>query len=195
MRRSHALNTVLGLIAAMSLFGCGGDEVTPFGDATWRIWCPSGLGGCTPGDRVDLFAFDGDDSVGVSCNANTVGENLSTSFRLQITDTNGYHEINVQGLTTGTDGGPVTAGRVTFTDGGNTYQARSVNANAPTADVPCQANLSIDRAHEAGPQLQVSLLCVDVASPSNPTRLRRTLGNFNTSTEAAILNIHNCPGI
>lgn len=197
MRRSHALNIVLGLIASMSLFGCGGDEATPFGDATWRVWCPPGLGGCTAGDRVDLFEFDGDNGAVVSCEALTFGDNYSANFLLRITDANGLHEINVSGLTfpRGEAGGPVTGGRVTFIDNRNTYRTDGVNANAPTPDVPCQASVTIDRADPAGPRLEVALLCEDVENPSNPTRLRRTLGSFDRITAPAILKIHNCTGI
>ncbi|MEM9067186.1 MAG: hypothetical protein AAGE52_01730 [Myxococcota bacterium] len=195
--KRFALLLSMGLLAV----SCGDGGGKLFADARWQVRCPPGLPMCSRnGDVVDLFAFDGDEGINVSCSATESGEDARI---INFTVARGSQpQLSVTGLLTGINGGTVRGEscRVTVLDDGNAYGGTTegrCGANPPSEAQPCQIGaIEFDEEPETGdPRLSTTIECRNLRAPSNPELLQRDVTFPMMATMPATIGILNCDGI
>ncbi len=187
---------VLLALVALGSVSCGGDGGTMFADARWQVRCPPGFPMCSrAGEPVDIFAYDGDEGVQVSCAANPAGDSLIINFQVA---RGSDPSFAVDGLVTGPDGGGVRGGACTVTvvDDGNTFQG-ACGPNPPSDAQPCQiTSVAFDEEAETGdPRITTRIFCSHIPAPANPMLIQRDVTLPMAPSEPATIAILNCDGI
>lgn len=156
----------LASLALLSLVGtasCGGtDPIEPLADVRYTLGCAS-RSGCLSKDR-DINAFNAENGAVVSCTSGSGASGSTLTFRLSALDPIDLRTrfgISLTGLVydaaTGTPVG--TSGRVTITEGSNTYSGIA-SANPPSLAAPCQVTGIVKTADDVGnPQIEGDILC------------------------------------
>ena len=158
----------LASLALLSLVGtasCGGtDPIEPLADVRYTLGCGSpSRAGCLSKDR-DINAFNAENGAVVSCTSGSGAAGSTLTFRLSALDPIDLRTrfgIALTGLVynaaTGTPVG--TSGRVTITEGSNTYSGIT-SANTPSLAAPCQVSGLAKTADDVGnPQIEGDILC------------------------------------
>lgn len=183
--------------------GCGDGGGGVFADVRYYVQCPSGVTGCTAGDRIDIFGFDGKPNEGET----STGADVRAECRFTDLDSGNVllearasigldPQIRFRQVVLPSMGGSVigTAGELSIVDDAVTFESK-VGANAPSAQIPCQmqAPVIVDRNGEFGPTVEIKLRCDRMTAPADPTRFIRNVRLApDAQAEPATLRFINC---
>lgn len=175
--------------------GPGVSGPPPFGNATWRTWCPPGAGNCEQGIRLDVMEHHGRGPAIVRCNVQEfAGGQLQASFLLNRFAEGQLYLVEGTLFTFPASGGAVTSGEVIFVNADESYGVADVAMGPPNSAHPCEATASIDRSDPSGPALVVNLRCEGVSNIRDRDA-RRTFASFTSASEPATIRIQDCGGL
>ncbi len=201
---------------AASLAGCGDGGASQFLEAVWFPHCEGVDISCsTTGVGNDARGFAGGEVVG-SCDLRNVGDSTILNFSASA-NALGNGSLQIRNLRFLNDGFSVVGDdcNVSFVEDGVPYGTGSVRDTsgrcgpAPPSELqPCQVVVDLvpegetgiaDRTPysgqiaDTGPEVRVTIQCVNVGNPNSPNSLRRSLGLApGRELQAALVRGANC---
>lgn len=157
----------IAVLSLLGMAGCGGDDpIEPLADFRYALGCGTRTG-CF-GKLRDINGFNKEGGTVVICSSGAGPAGSTLNFQVSAIDPIdmrtrfGFQIANV--IYSEATGSPVgTSGRVTVTEGGNTYTG-TISANPPSAAAPCQLRSITKTMDEVGnPQIEGDIACGGVA--------------------------------
>jgi hypothetical protein len=195
----------LALLSLLGMVSCGGDEpIEPLADIRYTLGCGARTG-CFSTER-DINGYNAEAGTVVRCTSGSNASGATLTFQLSALDpVDGRTRFGIalSGVTyDAASGSPLgSAGRVTLTEGSNTYSG-IVSANPPSLAAPCRVNGIQKTTDPVGnPQIEGDILCGAQTDPaigvvqSGVTTVVRDVYTPGAATTAAHFRIALCDGL